>query len=357
MDFRKSKMVGILNIILEKTIYLLIYMSIFKDFLYNDVVRHNNDILYMAYYFPQYHIAPENKIQLKTNNIHYTDWDSVKTNNRSFTPLKYYNLIYPNILEEQDKYANDNRIGVFIFYHYWLDNSMILNHPVELFMQKKRKTKFMLCWDNESGFLGKQFYNAPEKHAYQLLRYFQNENYLTDKYGKKPFTIYLTPNMNTNYLTRFCKFLAINNISIKIGNNFQNLKNNWSLPDWSEIACEFAPHENGGPGRDLSKYEIKNQSLFSSWKTGKEFWQGAITSWDSRPRCNSIRSHQKKCSEGSPNGVVCVEAFKSQLKLIKDNIHPMNKDKIITLFAWNEWAEGATLEESKEFGEKFIKCL
>ena len=328
-----------------------------NEFLYEDVVRHDDNILYAAFYFPQYHIAPENKIQLKTDSIHYTDWDVVKTNNRSFTPLNYYNLTDPTVIEKQDNYANENRVGVFIFYHYWLNNSMILNHPVELFMQKKRKTKFMLCWDNESGYLGTQQYDEPEKHAYQLLRYFKNDNYLTDKNGKKPFTIYLTPDIPTKYLYRFCKFLELHNISIKIGHNYQNYKNNWELPDWSEIACEFGPHEEGGPTRDLSTYKIKDSNCFSSWNSGKEYWQGAITSWDSRPRSNSVRTHQQKCSQGSPNGDVRVEAFRSQLKTIKDNIHPMNKDKIITLFAWNEWAEGATLEKSEEFGEQFIKCL
>jgi len=328
-----------------------------NEFLYEDVVRHDDNILYAAYYFPQYHIAPENKIQLKTDSMHYTDWDVVKTNNRSFTPLEYYNLTDSTVIDKQDNYANQNRIGVFIFYHYWLDNSMILNHPVEIFMQKKRKTKFMLCWDNESGFLGTQRYDEPEKHAYQLLRYFQNDNYLTDKNGKKPFTIYLTPGMDNRYLTRFCKFLELHNVSIKIGHNYQHAYNRWALPNWSEIACEFGPHENGGPNRNLSNYEIKDSNCFSSWNSGKEYWQGAITSWDSRPRSNSVRTHQPKCSQGSPNGDVRVEAFRSQLKTIKDNIHPMNKDKIITLFAWNEWAEGATLEKSEEFGEQFIKCL
>lgn len=328
-----------------------------NKFLYNDVVRSNDDILYMAYYFPQYHIAPENKIQLKTDDMHYTDWDVVKTNSRSFTPIEYYNLTNPSVLDKQDDYANENKIGAFIFYHYWLDNSMVLNHPVELFMQKKRKTKFMLCWDNESGFLGNQLYDEPEKHAYQLLRYFQNENYLTDKYGKKPFTIYLTKDMNTNYISRFCSFLNLHNVSVKIGHNYQSYKNDWDLPDWSEIACEFGPHENGGPLRDLSIYEVKDSDIFSSWNAGKEYWQGVITSWDSRPRSNSVRTHQSKCDQSKSNGLVNIESFKSQLNTIKNNIHSKNTDKIITIFAWNEWAEGSTLEKSEEFGDQFIKCL
>ena len=182
------------------------------QYLYKNVERHKNDILYMVYYFPQYHIAPENKLQLQTGEIKYTDWDVVKRNNRSFTPYEYYNLSNNKVLDLQDTRAYENKIGVFIFYHYWLDNSMVLNHPVELFMQQKRKTKFILCWDNQSGFLGKQYYDKPEKHAYQLLRYFQNENYLTDINGKKPFLIYLTPDIDISYLKQFISFLKLHNI-------------------------------------------------------------------------------------------------------------------------------------------------
>ena len=332
-------------------------LNMSSDRLYEDVTRHDGDVLYMAYYFPQYHIAPENKIQLKTDSMHYTDWDVVKTNSRSFTPPLYYDLTDPVVLDAQDKYANANRVGAFIFYHYWLDNSMVLNHPVELFMQKKRKTKFILCWDNESGFLGTQHYDQPEKHAYQLLRYFQNENYLTDKNGKKPFTIYLTPGMDTNYLSRFCAFLEMHNVSVKIGHNWQSYKNGWELPSWSNIACEFGPHEEGSVHRDLSTYAVKDIDAMCRQWGGEEYWQGALTSWDSRPRTNSVRTHQGPCDQSVPNGTVSSAVFAKQLDAIKANLHPLNKDKIITIFAWNEWAEGAVLEKSVEFDEQFIKCL
>tara|TARA_B100000886_G_scaffold318562_1_gene258680 strand:+ start:3409 stop:3591 length:183 start_codon:yes stop_codon:yes gene_type:complete len=39
------------------------------------------------------------------------------------------------------------------------------------------------------------------------------------------------------------------------------------------------------------------------------------------------------------------------------NISSKNKDKVITLFAWNEWSEGATLETSIEHGNEFINQL
>jgi len=331
----------------------------FEFQLYANVTRTAKGALIMAFYFPQYHIAPENKIQLKVEENHYTDWDVIKANadRASLIPLRYYDLAKAEIFDEQDELANEYGVGVFIFYHYWLDNTMVLNLPLDLFIQTRRKTKFILCWDNESGFLGKQLYDSPEKHGYQLLRYFLNDNYLTDVNGRKPLLVYLTEKIDIVYLSKLVTFLEAHGVHIKIGHNYQYSKNNWALPSWSEIASEFAPHFQGGPGRvDLYEYVPRNPD----WETGNEYWQGAITSWDSRPRCNSLRTNQKKCNgkpNGKPNGQVSPSNFGMLLQNLSKNFHPMNIDKIITVFAWNEWAEGAAMEESVEHGRSFVQQL
>lgn len=49
--------------------------------------------------------------------------------------------------------------------------------------------------------------------------------------------------------------------------------------------------------------------------------------------------------------------FGKLLENLAENFHPLNVDKIITIFAWNEWAEGAALEESKEHGKLFLQKL
>lgn len=331
----------------------------FTTKLYTNVTRTAKGVLIMAFYFPQYHVAPENKMQLNVKESLYTDWDVLKTNadRASLTPLIYYDLANAETLEQQDELANEYGVGVFIFYHYWLDNTMILNLPLDLFIQNQRKTRFLLCWDNESGFLGKQLYDSPEKHGYQLLRYFLSDNYLTDVNGRKPLLVYLTEKVDIVYLSQLVTFLEAHGVYIKIGHNYQYSKNNWALPCWSEIASEFAPHFQGGPGRaDLYDY-VRRDPI---WESGKEYWQGAITSWDSRPRCNSLRTNQKKCngkSNGKPNGQVSPAGFGKLLRNISDKFHPMNIDKIITVFAWNEWAEGAALEESVEHGRHFIQQI
>ena len=334
------------------------------DYLYRDVTRSKDGVLYMAFYFPQYHIAPENKVELEVE--HYTDWDVLKKNSNvsSLTPPVFYNLADPKVLEEQDELASQFGVGVFIFYHYWLNNSLVLNHPVDLFLQRKRKTKFMFCWDNTSGFLGKQLYDSPEKHGYQLLRFFLNENYVTDVDGRKPFVVYVTNEdqlqeryTDADYLARLLSFLESHGVRLKLGHVYAQHMNYWALPAWSEIAVEFGPHM----GTDATEHRLTTLYTYEprnpTWAAGKEYWQGVTTSWDSRPRCSSMRTRQTACDLSSSNGLVSPDGFREVVKQVKNSFHPMNKDRVVTIFAWNEWAEGAALEPSVEYGQTFLECL
>ena len=333
-------------------IYLNIVHNIHIFMNYKNVLRAKDNTLYMAYYFPQYHITPENII--KKN--YYTDWDFIKNNiHKSITPHEYYNLNNENIINKQDNLANLHNIGVFIFYTYWTNNCLNLNLPIDIFCNKKRKTKFLLFWDNKkNSLLGEQLYNKPEQHAYQLIRYFINDNYLTDINGLKPFIIYSSADLDINYLNRFIKFLKIHNINLKLGFSYDIIVNNLNIPVWGNIACEFGPHLCKHNERINKLYDL-NKNIYNI--NCKEYWQGVTVSWDSRPRILSGRSHQKNNDNTKSNGQINIHKFKLLLENTKKNFHKNNKDKIITIFAWNEWAEGASLEYSIEYSNKFLKIL
>ena len=51
--------------------YIIAKISFKKYYGYNMDINNNNEkkIVYMAFFFPQYHICKENTIQLKENNI------------------------------------------------------------------------------------------------------------------------------------------------------------------------------------------------------------------------------------------------------------------------------------------------
>jgi len=99
----------------------------------------------------------------------------------------------------------------------------------------------MLIWDNESGNLGQQLYNQPAAHGYQLARFFMNENYLTDKFGRKPILIYISqdhredgkvrPSLNATYITHMRQFLyACCRVKLKVGYLYTSYKSYFTYP-------------------------------------------------------------------------------------------------------------------------------
>jgi Glycosyltransferase WbsX len=245
---------------------------------YPGVKRHPNGTLYMAYYFAPYHLLPENN----RNGKLYTDWNFIDVPHRSISPVTKYDLANESSLAWQDDLAHKHNVGVFIFYQYWLDNSMVMNLPLDMFIQRKRKTKFMLCWANEGGFLGNPRYDKPEQHAYQLLRFFRNENYLTDADGRKPFMFYIVEGVTKSYVDRFESFLARYDVHVKISFTYMDYRNKYTLPAWNSFGVEFAVHTNSYYG----EYKVR-QNNFDT------YWQGALVSWDNRPRLASGRTKHR----------------------------------------------------------------
>ena len=156
------------------------------------------------------------------------------------------------------------------------------------------------------------------------------------------------------YIEKLVEYLKNYGVDVKLGHSHQNHKDNWYIPEWAEISSEFGPHFEGGPTRaDLYTYTPPTSDSDSK----QEYWQGSITSWDSRPRCNSLRTKQTGCPPEVPNGQVSPTGFGELIRGILSHLHPRNLDRVITIFAWNEWTEGATLEETVEYGHDFIKQL
>lgn len=312
-------------------------------FRFQNVSRDKDGSLFMAYYFAQWHIVPQNSI----DGVFYTDWDLFVNGGQCCTPQNFYKL-NAEVLEAHDELAFKHQVGVFIFYHYWdSKNGMVMNHGMELFIQVKRKTKLVICWDNEDGFLAKTVYEHPERHAYQLLRFFMNENYLTYADGSKPFVLYLN-NVPKSYFEGFANFLKLYGIVVHFLFHYQDYGNKFQIPEWAFGGVEFGPHTHG------RYYGMNRQRLSSAFP---DYWQGLLVGWDSRPRARQKRSKLYRTNGIVANGLVDVVKFKKNLKWMKSNFALNNVDHVITLFAWNEWSEGAVLECSKEFNCSFIEAL
>ena len=142
----------------------------------------------------------------------FTEWENVKTAKpllkNQYQPKipqnnNYYNLIDNECKQWQIKLAKVNGIYGFCFYHYWFDDHMLLQKPVEQFLNNKDlNIPFCMCWANEpwtkawvskhDGVLIDQRYGGKiewKKHFEYLLPYFNDNRYIKND-GKPLFIIY-----------------------------------------------------------------------------------------------------------------------------------------------------------------------
>ena len=98
----------------------------------------------IAFYLPQFHEIPENNDAWGNG---FTEWVNVKKakplflgHNQPRKPLqdRYYNLLYPGVMDWQMRLAKKAGIYGFCFYHYWFkDGRRTLDKPAENLLRWK----------------------------------------------------------------------------------------------------------------------------------------------------------------------------------------------------------------------------
>jgi lipopolysaccharide biosynthesis protein len=157
-------------------------------------MNHNRPKI-ITHYLPQFHSIPENDLWW---GVGFTEWSNVRRAiplfNGHVQPKKplndnYYDLTNPAVLREQVELARNFGIDGFCFYHYWFNGKLLLEKPVELFVQDDRNNisfcfswaneKWTRAWDGKSNeVLIEQNYGCRldwEKHFNYLLPFFQDK--------------------------------------------------------------------------------------------------------------------------------------------------------------------------------------
>lgn len=163
----------------------------------------------IAFYLPQFHEIPENNDAWGKG---FTEWTNVKKSSPLFTghlqpriPLhqNYYNLLDRRTMEWQDRLARKAEIYGFCFYHYWFNGRMVLERPVQNWLDNKEiQTHFCFAWANEpwtktwhgaggaKEILIPQTYGDREewfRHYNYFRPFFQDQRYI--KEGNRPFLV------------------------------------------------------------------------------------------------------------------------------------------------------------------------
>lgn len=351
----------------------------------------------IAFYLPQFHRILEND---KWWGDGFTEWTNVRRavalfdkHDQPRVPLgkNYYNLLDPTVILEQCEQATQFGVYGFSFYHYWFDGKLLLEKPVELFLETPdANIKFCLTWANEpwsrtwegnsKELLMEQAYGNDEsirQHFKYLLKFFNDPRYIV-QHGKPMLLLY-----RAESVTNFERYVELFN-ELAVENGFKGI--NWVLGNTvfnksatkdhrlsSFSRYDLQPQEalarrpfvqkvfqslnsrtigivNDWFGLTipvrLYDYDVIWRSILSRNSDPKSYY-GAFVDWDNSPR-------------RGPNGTIfrgfTIKKFSKFFS--KAYARSCTEDKeFIFVNAWNEWAEGAYLEQDETYGKSKLEVV
>lgn len=345
----------------------------------------------IAYYLPQFHEIKENNEWWGKG---FTEWTNTKKSRSLYKnhyqprePLNdnYYNLLDKETVKWQQEISTKNGIDGFCYYHYWFSGKKILEKPAEnLLGWKEIRQNFCFCWANHDWkktwngtqeMLLKQEYGDEKEweiHFEYLLQFFLDDRYIKID-GKPIFMLYRANEISRcNEMVEYWNKLALENglpgiyviESLNSKNEKPMLKTSDAItlrePNYSMVNINVVKKIINKIKRDYfsipSKYNYKKlckNSLKLQQKIKnlekKDIHYGSFVGWDNTPR-HSVRG--RVAVNATPH--IFKEYILNQIKIFKNR---NQKEKIIFLNAWNEWAEGMYLEPDKVYRDEFLKVI
>lgn len=345
-----------------------------------------------AYYLPQFHTIPEND---KWWGKGFTEWTNVK----KATPLyknhiqpkvplnnNYYCLDDINTLKWQEKLMNDYKVDGLIFYHYYFKGKKLLEKPAEMLLKNKDiNIKYFFCWANHSWYrswegskeiLLEQTYGKKEdweKHFNYLLPFFKDKRY--QKKDNKPLFMvfkaeFIEKKEMFNFFNKKCIENGFNGICIIESKNSCKDNDGNQITNEEEYICYkhlreplyslslYSNKLSNLPKRCINKAKrVLNQKNFkfvikydadklykcmcADYLPKENIIRGAFFEWDNTPR-HSYR--------GYIVNPVSKRMFMKYMDLIKS-------EEYVFINAWNEWAEGMTLEPTEQNKYKYLEWI
>ena len=352
----------------------------------------------IAFYLPQFHPIPEND---KWWGEGFTEWTNVARANKLFkghyqpripADLGFYDLRIPEVREKQVMLAKEAGVTAFCYWHYWFGNGkQLLEKPLqEVVSQGKPDFPFMLGWANHSWHtknwnvvqssyisttLIEQSYPGKQdiiNHFNTMLPVFKDKRYYKIN-GKLAFLIYQVENIPDfllfkqiwNHLAKeqglpeffFIGYSEEDNKLSKSAYvnmdanclcrlNVRNLSTNNSF--FKRLYRYTKSHVFHVPA-NVVEYTDVITSNDSQLYDNEKIYPAVIPNWDPSPRrgLNSLIYNNS-----TP------DLFYKHVKRILLRIQKKEeKNRIIFLKSWNEWAEGNYMEPDLKWRKGYIQAL
>ncbi len=345
----------------------------------------STNIRSIAFYLPQFHVVPEND---KWWGKGFSEWHNVirarplfKNHYQPHIPadLGFYDLSSTETQVKQAELAKRFNIDGFCYYYYWFDGQKVLNKPIEnMLANKSVDMPFCICWANENWsrnwdgqnkhVLLAQSYSEETNKAliHEFIKYMKDPRYIRHE-GKPILVVYrikIIPEWKkvARMWREECRNAGIGEIhlcSVRFGlEGLDGDPSRYHLDSY----VSFPPHElkfedyrNSVSnlikdfGGTLYSYDAAMQSDIERFSKGYPWsiHRGAMMGWDNTAR----RLKDSRIFYG------CTPLkFRRWLNAIKEQESLFNRanESLLFINAWNEWAEGTTLEPDQRFGTSYL---
>lgn len=341
----------------------------------------------IAFYLPQFHPIPENDAWWGRG---FTEWTNVVRAKPLFrshyqpklpADLGFYDLRAQSVQEAQAALATEYGIHGFCYYYYWFNGKKLLNQPIENMLNSgKPDFPFCVCWANENWsrnwdgqnkhVLMEQHYSEESNLAliHEFINMMKDSRYIRHN-GKPVLLVYrikIIPNwLETAKIWREeCRKAGLGEIhlcSIRFGlEPLEGMPAQHGLDsyvlfppqDMRFVDAKTKVHDlNSSFGGTMYSYDEVVESDITRFKPGYEWpvHRGAMLGWDNTARRMTSSRVFVGCTP------LRYRAWLKQILLQEDRHNP-NHESLLFINAWNEWAEGTTLEPDQQYGKGYLEA-
>jgi glycosyltransferase involved in cell wall biosynthesis len=339
----------------------------------------------IAFYLPQFHCIPENDRWWGEG---FTEWTNTRKARPLFTghhqprnpaSLGYYDLSDAESYARQVMLAKKAGIYGFCFYFYWFGGKTLLEKPLQNILANPHIDQpFCLCWANENWtrrwdgqeneVLIAQKHSEDDSIAFleYINKYFRDDRYV--KVDGKPLLVVYRPAIIPDILRiqelwrRRAKELGWPGIYLVSAQTFgQKDPREFHF----DAAAQFPPHHqkhgfdlnNETPGLNpdfkgmILDYRNLPLTFSDNPNLGYKLFRGVTLSWDNTARRGvNARIMRNFSLSGYANWLL--KACKATLA----DARLEDKEKLVFINAWNEWAEGTYLEPDDKYGFGYLEA-
>lgn len=351
-----------------------------------DTVSRQRRVRTVAFYLPQFHPVPEND---RWWGAGFTEWTNVTKATPVFdnhhqpnlpADLGFYDLRTPETQESQSCLAAKYGVHAFCYYYYWFNGRKMLERPIEQMVERTAPDQpFCVCWANENWsrnwdgqnkfVLLEQEYTLESSRAliHEFIRLMRDPRYL--RYKGRPVLVIYRIRVIPNWLEIAkmwrdeCEAAGIGKIhlcAVRFG--LEPLEGPPAEYGVDQYVL-FPPHEaSRTDGRNLVKglkpeftgeifeYDAVVDGDLERFSGGYPWpvHRGVMLGWDNTPR----RQNDSRIFVGATPARF---AFWINNVARQDAEYGDPEEALIFINAWNEWAEGTTLEPNQRFGHGYLE--